>query len=412
MRRTAAGLLIAVGSSLPFLLAPLAWAQINMVISRHVGVTISEQRADQIFADAHALLLKKDGTDDVSCDVDFRRSGPVSSFDGIGAINDTSDFAEVCAERGNVHVVREINWCMVPGDFHGCASTSANCMVVVRDFESLEGILWAHEYGHTQGLHHRNNANALMYPALWDTNRRVLAWECDYFPYASPSATPASSPPVDNNSPTPSAPTDIEAFVRHIYIHGVPYELATKYPQEVVPTLLKMLKDPKEARHRANIITTLCIVGRNAGIAGEAIGVFERGEGKLSASEYRAKKAALLGLGYLANSGDKTALEYLEKSVDSDAWDRRGLKWQSPFDDSPAYRNAQLTTLAVWGLVISGQPEAHQILEFLEAIGKKKGASVLSAHALPPSLIANALQDYEAVRAEGLLSYEKRGENF
>jgi len=56
-------------------------------------------------------------------------------------------------------------------------------------------------------------------------------------------------------------PMDVKEFVRRIFIEGVPYEEARKYGPTDVPTLLKMLADPKEEAYRTNIVVTLGIIG-------------------------------------------------------------------------------------------------------------------------------------------------------
>ncbi|WP_179957550.1 hypothetical protein [Exilibacterium tricleocarpae] len=71
---------------------------------------------------------------------------------------------------GFVKAVNRINWC---GGFSpniiGCAPAPGNGILVVRFTSSLEGILWAHEHGHTRGLRHRNSSTAVMAPSIANT---------------------------------------------------------------------------------------------------------------------------------------------------------------------------------------------------------------------------------------------------
>ena len=61
----------------------------------------------------------------------------------------------------------------------GCAPVPGNSLSVVRFTPSLEGILWAHEYGHNKWLNHRNDdPNAVMNGTIGSTRLRVNAPEC------------------------------------------------------------------------------------------------------------------------------------------------------------------------------------------------------------------------------------------
>ena len=142
---------------------------------------LSNADVDRILSDAGNLLQNNDGTGDVSCNMAFARSGDVTTFTtGNGNINSGPDYDAVVGLAGNVKVVNRINWCSVlRPSFIGCAFGSEHSFVVVRHTTSLEGILWAHEYGHNKGLGHRNNdANALMNQINGNTRTMVNANEC------------------------------------------------------------------------------------------------------------------------------------------------------------------------------------------------------------------------------------------
>ena len=189
-----------------------ASAQVDMTISRFRTATLNETTADKILSSAKAVLSKVDGPDDVSCDVNFQRAGTVTVFTSAGgAINSNDDFQRVCEENGNVHVVNEINWC---GDFGmkiGCAPTPGDCVVVVRYFPSLEGILWAHEFGHSKGLYHRDEQHALMRASIDPDNRRVNAFECGAYASSSPSSSVSGwGKTMSNPQPSPTSGTSTE----------------------------------------------------------------------------------------------------------------------------------------------------------------------------------------------------------
>ncbi len=152
----------------------------TLQVSRHTNAAITNQRADTIFSNATTVLRTNDGAGDVSCCVEFERSGTVTTFAlGNGIINSGADFNAVIGLPGNVKVVNQINWC---GGFIigiiGCAPVPGTSLAVVRFTANQEGILWAHEYGHNKGRNHRTGTNLLMNPTIGTTRTRVNAAEC------------------------------------------------------------------------------------------------------------------------------------------------------------------------------------------------------------------------------------------
>jgi hypothetical protein len=120
--------------------------------------------------------------------VHFVRQGTVGTFlSGDGSVDSIADFVALAVLAAKVVVVNQINWCdgIKPGII-GCSPTPGSYQVVTRynpvqpgsAAGSLEGILWAHEYGHTKGLPHRNNIFAVMNPYIGSTERQVNTTEC------------------------------------------------------------------------------------------------------------------------------------------------------------------------------------------------------------------------------------------
>jgi hypothetical protein len=134
-------------------------ACIQLQISRFVnragnGPQLTNQQADTILAAASSALRNNDGPGDVECSATFRRDGNVGTFtQGDGSIDSEREYDAVADGAGDVFVVNAINWCGGPiANAIGCADSDS--MIVVR--AGSEGVVWAHEYGHTQGLNHRN----------------------------------------------------------------------------------------------------------------------------------------------------------------------------------------------------------------------------------------------------------------
>jgi len=152
----------------------------NLVVKRYTSSVCSNSDADAIFAESTDILQTDDGVSDVACSVILQRSGSVTSFTtGDGSLDNQTEFDAVDNLSGNVKVVNAINWCGVIGfNFVGCAYSPATSQAVMRmSTTHLEGILWAHEYGHTQGLPHRSGDN-VMDPTITSSHTHVNANEC------------------------------------------------------------------------------------------------------------------------------------------------------------------------------------------------------------------------------------------
>ncbi|HEV2765344.1 MAG TPA: HEAT repeat domain-containing protein, partial [Pyrinomonadaceae bacterium] len=306
---------------------------------------------------------------------------------------------------GRVHVVSDLNWCgTLSSNVIGCADTPGGCMIVVRDDDpAIEAVLWAHEFGHNRGLDHRDVNDAVMHSIIETTHRRLTQAECSAFrgPSAGSTGGETRRMPAGRGEP----PMDIKEFVRRRYVHGVPYEQASSYPAEVVPTLLEMLRDPAERAHRANIVATLGMIGDPRAVR-PLLELFAEGEGQLSNREYKLRKAIVVSLGYLLNkTDDREVLEFLLEGLNPDSWSRT-VKWDSPADVPPEHTQSQLTKMAIWGLALSGKTEAREALLSLQ----QGPAAALSA--APGGLLANvtreAIDVNSTVAEKGLAGYHER----
>lgn len=190
--------------------------QRSLAIGRFRTSTLDDAAAD------HALSLASQIISNNSCALSLTRSGPVSQFPtGTGIILTQADYKNMCAQPGYVHVVNQINWCDGTTDALGCSDTPGKCMVLVRwtpdatqdPAQQEEGILWAHEYGHTKGLQHRNDSDVIMNPVLGPSHLKISSCECDAYLERGSCSAAAGVPP--------SQAAGVEGFVHQIYIHGV-----------------------------------------------------------------------------------------------------------------------------------------------------------------------------------------------
>jgi hypothetical protein len=112
--------------------------------------------------------------------------GHVGTFSNApNVITNESDLEAVHQVNADVKVVQDIQWCKTEGSsFIGCSwrRTGPKTMIVTQNLPATPQILWAHEFGHTTGLQHRNGANALMSPCKLDGSHvEINQNECKCF---------------------------------------------------------------------------------------------------------------------------------------------------------------------------------------------------------------------------------------
>jgi len=170
---------------------------VGLRISRFRTTALTNAEADRILTLMSNVLQTKDDASDVACLVQFRRAGRVTAFVyGDGSIDSQAEYNAVILLPGHVKVVYQITYCNeLKPNIIGCAPTPGSSQVVVRVTAAQEGILWAHEYGHTRGLLHRydddgNDDDAVdrppgqlpvMYEPLGCNRTNVNASECRAF---------------------------------------------------------------------------------------------------------------------------------------------------------------------------------------------------------------------------------------
>lgn len=374
------------------------------------SVNLSEVEADGILAEMSNVLRHFDGPDDIECNAAFCRDGAVEEYaidDGV--IDSEAEMNAVAAVPQDIKVARNILFCGGLGAFNGCRV--GNTFIVRRlssGISAVDGINWAHEYGHVRGLGHRvpDDPNALMTNGTLPVSNRVNPRECTAFRSGFSSAAigvTTPEPAAAAGSP-PKPRTDIRDFVRQLFLHGIPYEEATRYGSDVVPALLDMLGDPREEQAWPNIVIVLGMLGDERAVA-PLMALVEQNPGReLSTFQYDAKINAILALGYLVNRREnQRALSYLRDGSDPAFWEARGIAWTSPEHESPAERNRGLSRAAIIGLGLSGNPSAEKALD-----GLLTPASTPTGRAFRENMrgvIREALRANRRIAGEGLANY-------
>jgi hypothetical protein len=397
--RPVLGLLIA-GIANCLVTIPFAYGQ-QLDVSKHAQSQLADTDAKAIFSQASAVLQSKDGPDDISCHVTFSLAGSVSTFDlpTPAEIDTPGDFRAVCSRPGYVHVVNAINDCagLTSPGIGGCSDTPGKCIIVVRLDNPVppdeEGLLWAHEYGHTKGLQHRNDENALMNPYLGTTERRVNGAECSAF-------TGQAQGAANSHGGTPKP--GIVEFVHRTYAEGIPFEVASSYSREDAQKLIAMLESPDEKPYLTNIVVTLGMIGDPAAVQ-PLRSFIEKGEGYIDPQTLRAKTSALIALGYVVNRhNDESALTYLAQGLNPKNWRDKNLKWTLRGAEDAEQRNISLIKASALGLGISGTPEAATALN--SAQFTIRAVDPTASSAVNP-VIEHALSVNKTIQHEGLLKY-------
>jgi len=156
-------------------------------------LTVSHHRSIQVSADQVRNILKRMSRDVLGeCGVAFKLVGEVEPFASRHTphtISDKDDLEAVHREPADVKVVKAIDFCkrdsVFEGEFIGCSwrpKRRPKTMIVTQVEAGLRPILWAHEFGHTRGLPHRRNPEALMTPCtLFGDNDQLTSHECSCF---------------------------------------------------------------------------------------------------------------------------------------------------------------------------------------------------------------------------------------
>ena len=170
---------------------------------------------------------------------------------------------------------------------------------------------------------------------------------------------------------------DIREFVRMAFIHGTPYKEVIRYePAATTSILLELLRDPDFRAARAQIATTLGMLGDRRAI-GPLIQLAEEGDGELSPTDYNAKTGAIGALGLALNREmDRRAFDYLTGLANMNSKSIDKLKWTSPYQADLDDRNTEISRTAIIALALSGQKEAEI---FLDSLRQKDLRPALSA---------------------------------
>ncbi|MFM2420548.1 MAG: hypothetical protein RL385_5271 [Pseudomonadota bacterium] len=374
---------------------------------------VTDARVDKCLTDASNIILTdSDGasTNDAACNTQLVRSGAVGSFSVTDGDIDTP--AEMGLAQGNagfIKIVKTISYCTgtgtgtgtgVVGVIAGCTQKNAfngSVFAEVAFSSTACGKIVAHEFGHSIGFgdlfDSQVKADGLknVMRQGGDTSfTHLLSGQCPFL----------RADCVDHDGPGGTAPTNgcvspvvgpnvedrtlegvsIQSLVAEGLGHRVPIEALNHYSQEDARVLQKWLGDAAQFENLAAAARLLGLVGTDVDENAKApIQFAEKGPDDASA-----KAAAVISLGYLANRGSASALDYLVKSADR--------------------TDSDIADWAVSALAVSGNDRAKTELTRIHADADAPRAR-LKRHGRAPELIALARNHHALIQRGGLKAY-------
>jgi hypothetical protein len=423
-----------------------------------VNESFNNTKADDALNRATTALTTRDTSNDVACPVIFSRNGNVPTpVSGRNTIDTDGQLRDTFAKPGYVKVVHRLNRCggQTNAAIIGCAKQDNMIVEDLTDNDDpgtgadLAGILWAHEFGHSQGLPHRDDRGPVscpecgegvcfdpcaffpappntlvMSPSIGTANLRINDNECRKFmePQTAPiqiSCTVCEGGLCYNQcnlgnfsqtdaSAAPGAKVDIREFVRRIYPDSMPIDEMMQYGPEDVPALVAMLDDPRERGAWPMITSVLGVIGDDR--AAEALMTFvtKPRSGFLRGGTRRSIGSGIVALGYLVErSGNRKALDFLIRGSEPAFWDAQpGMRWRSSTAPTRTARNRRMASFAVMGLGLSGHREAWEALQTRwDAMDRGADDAPADEVATMKELVEQSMGDHKRVSRVGLRGY-------
>jgi len=300
-------------------------------------------------------------------------------------VRGAQDFARLSesqpGEQGRaVRIVQAISWCGFEADnIIGCASIPGDVLAVRRFAASLDGQLWAHEFGHNRGRDHVNEPRQIMYPAILPEAPQTTGGDCAAYLAPAPAAAAAAQHfPSALQVQAEPLPTELLAFVRRIHPHGFPLSAARRFTPEQAASVWPLLRDPASDFAWSNIVLLAGAAG-GAGVSRER-NVFLNGPdwnpGNPAASTARAQVP--IALGYLSNRrDDRAALDFLLARSWPGAWAAFAARARTP--EAQLGLERQMATQTLIGLSLSARPQAIARLEEMQATLRRTDRSALQS---------------------------------
>jgi hypothetical protein len=347
-------------------------------IARHVDQPFSDARVDRILAEAGGILASVETEcPDVATPVTFTRTGEIATF--TTADNFVTSEAQLDAifdVDADIKIVTfMVGVCGAPAGNDpsvvlGCAATGAS-VTISHDAPTD---VWAHEWGHVQGLPHRDTCPRNLMHAFELQTNAVNATERAAFLTPTPGRgmfrALAESPTgcVLRAAPSGAGPAErIRHALGRRYLQGIPQQqLADFSPGDRADLLSELLASNLAAHEKANALRALGHCGQPAACAA-ILGSLAEFDGPLDADELAAVVEGLLALGRLADADTSgLAVATLRAGTDAAYWAERDVALVLA-DGSEVPVAAGLARVGVMALGLGRSDDARTHLESLQA---------------------------------------------
>jgi hypothetical protein len=376
---------------------------------------LDDNTADGILRAVSTAIRQNIQTSGTGCNVQLTRSGDVHiSSDGINNVDSALIMGTICRAYGYVHQIPSITFCGGTQDVGGCAPIGYACVIVAAGSQSNQNAVWAHEYGHTKSLEHRPDAGALMNPNPTSGHFALNPSECAALAAPLPTekwiTVPDDLSILVTQSYVRQATSSLKEFVHRNSSGQFDFSLAMQYGPSVLPKLREMLNSPEEKPNAPTIIKMLGLLGDDDTVS--LLKDYVRaGPGEITPLEYRAKMAAIISIGYLANrhyaqrphDNGGPAIEFLTSLTKPADVQRLAGEWTLK-GQGRRDRDAALIRTGIRALGISGTPPAKSRLEELLA-NQSILYDIESNHVNLNEVIQTSIEENEAVHRLGLVRY-------
>jgi len=354
----------------------------NLTVSRHVDTPFDTASVDAKLADASSILQTVETEcPDLATDVTFTRAGDVTTFDiGDGVLTSEAQLDAVFSQAGDFKLVTSmVGVCGItsPDDMTiilGCAFTGGSVVIIPQ----ADADVWAHEWGHVQGLLHRDNCPRNIMHSFEILTNAVNDFEREAF------LTPTPGFGFFGRTSEPPAQIDIEPATRSLrqlageterewlervvdgnYLAGVPATALQGCDRRTgTDALLDMLHDAHDDVRKRNIVRALGLM-RDERACLPLIDSLSSATGEMTQEELNTSAEMLLALGRLAASDQaQNAITFLINRTDPAQWQAQDLALARSATEAQPLDDA-LARIALMALGLSGDDAAGQHLSAL-----------------------------------------------
>jgi hypothetical protein len=343
----------------------------DLTIARHVDEPYTESQVDSNLDKAGELLqLRHNGCDDVEADTTFARSGALDTFDiGATVVTSESELTQLFNLNYDIKVVNLIiGACGItdPNDMTivvGCA-TSGGTMVITT---VADPDVWAHEWGHVQGLPHRDACpRNLMHSfevntnAVNETERSAFLTATPGFGRILPKRSKSFTQALYRADGESLDAWRVRVFDKR-YLAGVPADVALAMGADAKAHLRNKLPDAP-CHVRCNMIRALGLVG-DASIVPQLLSNVLEPVGALGVDEYIEIVESLFALGRLVpHDATGAARALLIDGANPAYWQHGAIGWT--YASLIGERRAEnLAAICVKSLALSDDPATAKRLK-------------------------------------------------